>query len=336
MSLLPPVLLHYYITERCNCRCSFCQIWRNPQRSDAELSMVLKRLTEAKALGVRFVDFTGGEPLLHLHLPEMLRAAHRLCLKTTLTTNALLYRSRAHELKGYIDFLHFSVDAAEAETHNRLRHTDVFHHVLASLDLARSLGEQPDLLFTVTESNLDQLPRLSRIAETLQLLLIVNPVFSHRYPQPLSSASLDFIQTFAHHPYVYVNHALLDLRRRGGNQIDHPRCRAMDSVIVITPDDHLVVPCYHFAQDHRPISRLAAMRRSDWYREHQLKQGKFPACSGCVVNCYFDPSFHYVLDRLFVSSTFAKLRYAYYKYGKKKKYPVTDAATVFAQSNNRP
>ena len=28
---MKPLLLHYYVTMRCNARCSFCDIWRKKQ-----------------------------------------------------------------------------------------------------------------------------------------------------------------------------------------------------------------------------------------------------------------------------------------------------------------
>ena len=107
MSWIPPILLHYYITERCNSRCSFCDIWQQPAGADALPEDVARNLHDAARLGLRFVDFTGGEPLLHPELPRMLRRARSEGLRTTLTTNALLYPDRAAELEGNVDFLHF-------------------------------------------------------------------------------------------------------------------------------------------------------------------------------------------------------------------------------------
>jgi MoaA/NifB/PqqE/SkfB family radical SAM enzyme len=329
MSLLPPLLLHYYITYRCNCRCRFCTIWKTDARTEADPAVVRLRLHQAKQLGVRFVDFTGGEPLLHPYLPEMLTAAKEVGLKTTLTTNALLYPQRAHELAGLVDFMHFSIDAAEADLHNRLRGADAFAAVLNSLDLARSMGEKPDMTFTVTGENLLQLAALSDIAEALSLILVVNPVFGHEHQ--LSPAALDFIERFCQHPYVYINRAFHRLRRQGGNQTAHPRCRVMDAVLVILPDDRLATPCFHFSQDIRPISHLADMRQEAWFKNMQKQQGRFADCQGCDLNCYFDPSFMYGADYYFFQSVQAKARYAWFKYVKSARPATACAQTVFSQ-----
>ncbi|NLP09757.1 radical SAM protein [bacterium] len=334
MALLRPLLLQYYITEQCNCRCRVCDIWRKGRTDNAALAVVVRRLNEARRLGVRFVDFTGGEPLLHPQLPAMLRAAQACGLKTTLTTNALLYPLRCKELAGLVHFLHFSLDGADAEVHNRLRGAQVFDSVLHSLDLARSCGERPDITFTVGRHNLNQLPLLSRIAGELRLILIVNPVFRHQGYQPLSEQELSYIEGFVTRPYVYINTALHRLLRQGGNQIALPRCRAMDSVLVISPDNRLLAPCYHFVQEAQQITDLEDLYHSNWFRALRERQGAFPACAGCSLNCYFDPSFHYQLDRFFFDSLAAKFRYVRYKYLSPLAASSKPAATVFHQITN--
>ncbi|OPZ72227.1 MAG: Cyclic pyranopterin monophosphate synthase 1 [bacterium ADurb.Bin478] len=336
MAFLRPLLLQYYITEQCNCRCRVCDIWSKGRTDDAALAVVVRRLHEARRIGVRFVDFTGGEPLLHPQLPEMLRAAQACGLKTTLTTNTLLYPQRCKELAGLVHFLHFSLDGAKAEVHNSLRGAPAFDRVLDSLDLARCCGERPDITFTVGPHNLEQLPPLSRIAGELRLILIVNPVFRHQGYQPLSEQELSYIEEFSGRPYVYINTAFHRLLRQGGNQIGRPRCRVMDSVLVISPDDRLLAPCYHFVQETLQITDLVDSYHSDWFRALKRQQGAFPPCAGCSLNCYFDPSFHYVLDRFFLDSLSAKLHYVRYKYLSPRAVSSKPAAAVFHQITNEP
>ena len=320
----PPILLHYYITQRCNCRCRFCDIWKIPARKsdDADLGRVIRNLHDARALGVRFVDFTGGEPLLHDQLPEMLSAAKRLHLQTTITTNTLLYPKKAALLRGRVDFLHFSIDALHAEKHDAIRGRRAFEHVMRSIDAARDLGETPDLLFTVDENNIDELAPLTRFAQALQMVLVVNPVFSYSGIAAPQAGLLRKIERLKTRPFVYVNTAFHQLRRRGGNQINSPRCRVIDSTIVISPDNNVLLPCYHFQQQKINIdrpnlkdmtedgqNRLQRIRRSAVFKYYQKRQGRFDFCQGCHLNCYFDPSFQYQLDDYFWLSILAKSRY---------------------------
>ncbi len=315
MSWIPPILLHYYITERCNSRCSFCDIWQQPAGADALPEDVARNLHDAARLGLRFVDFTGGEPLLHPELPRMLRRARSEGLRTTLTTNALLYPDRAAELAGNVDFLHFSLDASTAAEHDRLRGRTVFDQVMTSIDRARQIGEKPDLLFTALPGNLHHLPRLAEFCRRLGLVLIVNPVFSHRKKRELNPEDLVFIEQFARRPFVYINRAFHLLRQREGNSTVRPRCRVVDSVIVISPQNQLILPCYHHEQARLSLAEgLAACWRSPVVIEQRARQGRWPGCAGCTLNCYFDPSFTCRIDALFMHSMAAKIKYARDKY----------------------
>ena len=71
-----PVLCNYYLTYRCNAKCGFCDIWQQPSPY-INLKNVEANLTDLKKLRVRVIDFTGGEPLLHRQLPEMLKLAKK-------------------------------------------------------------------------------------------------------------------------------------------------------------------------------------------------------------------------------------------------------------------
>ena len=296
----------------------------------------MQNLRDARRLGVRFVDFTGGEPLLHDELPHMLREAKRLGLQTTITTNGISYPKRAGELRGLVDFMHFSLDALSAEKHDAIRGRRSFERVMQSLDAARELGEKPDLLFTVNEQNAAELEPLSQFAGALGLMLVVNPVFSYSEIAAPDLRLLRQVERFKAKPFVYVNTAFHKLRRAGGNRIAAPRCRVVDSTIVISPDNKVLLPCYHFRQKGIDVgsfngeankrgaqNRLHGIRQSSMWSWFQRRQGRFDFCQGCHLNCYFDPSFHYRMDDYFWLSLLAKSRYWWDKNIRRRVYAHT-------------
>jgi len=61
-------------------------------------------------------------------------------------------------------------------------------------------------------------------------------------------------------------------------------------------------------------SNLARILKSRTHRLLKKQQGTFPFCHGCTINCYFDPSFLYKLDRFFWLSMTSKLKYGFDKY----------------------
>lgn len=288
-----PVLCNYYVTYRCNATCGFCDIWEQPSPlidlADAEVN-----LRDLKRLGVRIIDFTGGEPLLHPQIGSLLSMAKEHGFLTTLTTNGLLYPKRAEELAGLVDMLHFSIDAATPAKHNASRGVACFDKLMESIDRAMAIGECPDLLFTVTDDNLPELERIySTISFPNRLILIINPVFAyHGRGGGLSSETMDAIETFSRRPYTYLNHGFLSLRRRGGNDTSDPACRAVSTCVVISPFNELVLPCYHLGLDHIPIhNRLYEVWHSETVAAHRANEGRHEGCEGCSINCYFEPSF---------------------------------------------
>lgn len=317
---MKPILCNYYITYRCNSRCQFCNIWRDKKyqhQPDADLKNIRENLVALKQIGIRFVDFTGGEPLLYPHLTVALKFAREMGLQSSVTTNGLRYAQFARDLKGLVNYLHFSLDSLDAAVHNQIRGVPVFEQVMQNIELARSLGERPDILFTVTATNYQETPRLQQFCAERQLILIVNPVFGYGPQRDLEITSLDYLDQFLGLPYVYINRAFHAFRRYGGNQINHPRCRAMSSTLVISPDNQLLAPCFHFQKQAFPIrGKLAEVLKSPEYLQFKIQEGTFSFCQGCAINCYLDPSFLYRLDRYFALSLVSKAKYIFDKYGR--------------------
>lgn len=308
-------LLHYYITNRCNSKCIFCDIWHESKKYDAVAEDVIRNLYNARKSGCSFVDFTGGEPLLHPDLPLFLKEAKRVGLITSVTTNCLLFRKRAHELDNMIDLLHFSIDSSDASEHNRFRGVDCFNHVIDSINEAKKYRLVPDLLFTYTNENIDHADGIYTIAKNNRLMMILDPVFDPWSSDQISQKTHQKALTFSRRSGVYLNTAHLSLRARGGNHIRDPLCKAMDSTIVILPDNSVALPCFHHRTFMIPIDKtLDEIIYSEEYKRHKLNQGKFTFCEGCHINCYFDPSYIYLFNHLTWQSLLAKLRYAWTKH----------------------
>src|SRR5271163_2911101 len=101
-SRVPPRTVRLSLTDRCDLACVYCR----PSRSDGYLE---KRLDDeawramVRALvqaGVRRVRITGGEPLLHPRVTELVRYVASLGVEDlALTTNATLLAKLARPLR---------------------------------------------------------------------------------------------------------------------------------------------------------------------------------------------------------------------------------------------
>lgn len=306
-----PVLCNYYVTYRCNAKCGFCDIWEKPSPF-IQLKDVESNLNDLRKLGVKVIDFTGGEPLLHKDLYYFLKLARDLGFITTITTNGLLYPKRAEELKGLVDMLHFSLDAADKEIHDSMRGVKCFDKVMESIGIAKKLGERPDILFTVFDSNIDQIePLYNQIALPNNLVLILNPAFNYaEIKAELSKESLQKLKAWGSKKNVFLNDAFLKLRQDGGNKTVDPVCKAASSTIVISPDNELVLPCYHLGIKSFPIKQnLASLYYTNEVQDLVALEGRLPGCEGCTINCYMQPSFTVEINKYWWYALPATIKY---------------------------
>ena len=308
-----PVLCNYYLTYRCNASCNFCDIWERPSPY-VTLESVEKNLKSLKKLGVKVIDFTGGEPLLHRELPGILKLAKQYGFITTITTNGLLYPKKAAKIAGLVDMLHFSLDSYNQQLHDEMRGVPCYEAVLKSIEIASALGERPDILFTAFKENLDQIkPVYENITRPNNLVLIINPVFDYHQVETgdgLSKQDLDYLSSWGKKPMVYLNDGIIKLMKDGGNQADDPVCKAGTSTIVISPENQLISPCYHLEKDTFPLDEdLEKVYKSAEAQASLSRAGKEAECQGCTINCYMQPSFAVEINRYFWRALPSTIKY---------------------------
>ncbi|MFA5113623.1 MAG: radical SAM protein [Candidatus Margulisiibacteriota bacterium] len=285
---MTPSVCHYYVTLRCNDTCEFCPHWRvlenqytrEGTEGPKELGAgeIGGKLKEIRAKGVKTLNITGGEPLLREDLPELLKLAKELGFSVELTTNGILYPEKGRALAGLVDKLFFSLDYPVAAEHDRSRGVECFHTVLAALEYARTLGQQPIVNYTLTRDNIRFLPEMVELAGKIKVYLNLNPVYDFNGTQGFESATIDHIKYYARRRHVLVNYALLEFVRSGGNRVYLPRCRAAETTVTLLPDGRTVSPCY----DNQGGA-----------------QGKADVCSSCMRWPYMLPSFANGLDKYF-------------------------------------
>lgn len=312
-----PVLCNYYVTYRCNAKCGFCDIWEKPSPY-ITIEDVESNLLQLKKMGVKVIDFTGGEPLLHQKLPEFLSIAKRLGFITTITTNTLLYPKYAEQLKDKIDMLHFSLDSADKAKHDESRGVACYDFLIKSIEIAKSLGEKPDILLTVFEKNVHEIQEVyEKISLPNDLVLILNPIFDYAQiakNDVLSNETLNTLKKWAKKKKVYLNEAFLTLREDGGNHIDNPVCKAASATLVISPSNELIVPCYHLGEKKFPIEKkIEEVYYSKEVQKYVQLEGKLPECEGCVINCYMQPSFAVEINKYFWKALPSTLKYNFMK-----------------------
>jgi len=126
-------------------------------------------LSEAAELGVLQVGFSGGEPLVRRDLPEIIRGARAANLYTNLITSGVgLDESRVRELRDAgLDSVQLSFQSDEANLADEIAGARAHQSKLAAAAHTRDAGIPLSLNFVIHRRNIDRLPQLIDLAETL-------------------------------------------------------------------------------------------------------------------------------------------------------------------------
>lgn len=94
--------LVYEVTDACNSRCQHCNIWKNKATEELLTAEdIAKIFADNFFNNLKYVLLTGGEPVLHKEIKEIIMAIHRVRpkVKMTLSTNALLSKQVLEVIK---------------------------------------------------------------------------------------------------------------------------------------------------------------------------------------------------------------------------------------------
>ena len=84
-----PILAHIIPIRRCNLACAYCNEY-DKVSIPVPTAEMLRRIDLLSALGTEIITFSGGEPLLHPDLDELIRRIRSHRRIATLITNGIL------------------------------------------------------------------------------------------------------------------------------------------------------------------------------------------------------------------------------------------------------
>jgi MoaA/NifB/PqqE/SkfB family radical SAM enzyme len=106
-----PVVAHLIPIRRCNLSCSYCNEY-DDRSSPVPTDLVLQRIDRLCDLGTGVITLSGGEPLLHPDLDQIVaHIRQRGAIATLITNGYLLTPDRIHRLnRAGLDHLQISID----------------------------------------------------------------------------------------------------------------------------------------------------------------------------------------------------------------------------------
>lgn len=177
----PPIILHWILTYSCNCKCSYCG--RGSFRSEQTILdqvQAFSLVDQAKELGVKYIAFTGGEPLRHDFLHELVLIARNRGLGTILNTNGLLIsKDNCEFLSENFDYIVISVDTLNSKEFDELRGVENgLDTVMKSISLLREHMKDENLLVNilVNGKNIKNITPMIRYFSSKGIPVLMQPI----------------------------------------------------------------------------------------------------------------------------------------------------------------
>ena len=134
------------VTDRCNFRCRYCMpdgIKQVPMSKILTYEQIAEICEAAVSSGITKFKITGGEPLVRLGCPDLVRMIREIpgTEQITMTTNGMLLSEMLPELKrSGLDAVNISLDTLKPEVFRFITGVDALDRVLESIRDAVDAG----------------------------------------------------------------------------------------------------------------------------------------------------------------------------------------------------
>lgn len=171
-------------TNRCNLSCMHCYSKSTLDEVDTlTTEQIKKTILEMKENGVKFIIFSGGEPLTRKDLFEIADFCRDNGIITYLSSNGLYFtKGNVQRIVDTFNYVGVSIDGDEP-THDHFRGLKgAFRETLKAVQLANSTGAKVGIRFTITKETIDSLEYIFELAEkeNIPKIYISHLVYSGR------------------------------------------------------------------------------------------------------------------------------------------------------------
>lgn len=135
-----PFILYHKPTLSCNCKCEFCDFWKNSDPNEIVITKekIKEILKDGWNMGFSTYVLWGGEPLMVKDLGFFLKTAKDIGYKTSMCTSGYLLKERYDDIKDNIDIIIISLEST-GEKHNRTRRTPkLFEKIVEGIELFKN------------------------------------------------------------------------------------------------------------------------------------------------------------------------------------------------------
>lgn len=171
-------------TNRCNLSCLHCYSKSTLDEVDTlTTEQIKKTILQMKANGIKFIIFSGGEPLTRKDLFEIADFCKENGIITYLSSNGLYFtKGNVQKIVDTFNYVGISIDGDE-ETHDHFRGLKgAFKETLKAVLLANATGAKVGIRFTITKETINSLEYIFDLVEkhNIPKIYISHLVYSGR------------------------------------------------------------------------------------------------------------------------------------------------------------
>ncbi len=171
-------------TNRCNLSCLHCYSKSTLDEIDTlTTAQIKKTILEMKDTGVKFIIFSGGEPLTREDLFEIADFCKKNSIITYLSSNGLYFtKGNVQKIVNAFNYVGISIDGDEP-THDYFRGLKgAFKETLKAVKIANATGAKVGIRFTITKDTINSLEYIFDLAEkeNIPKIYISHLVYSGR------------------------------------------------------------------------------------------------------------------------------------------------------------
>ena len=167
-----PVVV-WNITRSCNLNCIHCYARAVHQSRDRELTTEegFNLIDDLATFGVPVLLFSGGEPLLRSDLTELASYAVSKGIRAVISTNGtLITEEKAMLLKDAgVSYVGISLDGLEKVNDHFRGVKGAFKKAINGIKNCQNVGLKVGLRFTINKLNMDQVPSIFDLAESMSI-----------------------------------------------------------------------------------------------------------------------------------------------------------------------
>ena len=149
------------LLTQCNLNCKMCSWKKQLNRTMQNFSMTKDVISQAKLIGIKTINFTGGEPTMYPHFEELVRYVKDLGLNLSLSTNGIFSKKKLDLLIEHVNFIDISLDSQNPELHDFIRgRKGAFEKTLNTIKIFGEKGIKSHINITIRPDNFKSINKI--------------------------------------------------------------------------------------------------------------------------------------------------------------------------------